>query len=510
MSHYRPTVLHADPDDGAAADVEDALNGTADRVKVVRARRYGEGVEHVEDGGIDCVIAELSFPDGSGMELLATLRAREPDLPFIIYTDVGDEATASAAIGAGVSDYVRKDDPDGGERLARGVERAIAGAANPDRYTETIRRLHDVIADREATFEEKVTSLLRLGKGLLDVETALYTRIKGDAQHVEVAVDDRGSLEKGDIVPAGTTICEHILDAERTVQLPDSTAVADHDEDGELEETGIGCYVGAPLLIEDRIDGALCLYDRRPREKPFREWDTMLVDLMAQWIGYELERHRADAEVARERDRLETFASMVSHDLRNPLNIASGHIALVQERYEDDSLHRAARALDRMNELIEDALSFARLGSAVVDRESVDLAAIAREAWSTVETADATLVIEDPGVVAADSSRVRTLLENLFRNAVEHGGPAVTVTVERTDHGFAVADDGPGIDEGQRERVFDLGYSTSEAGTGFGLGIVAQVAEAHGWEVGVNESVDGGARFEFDGVSHVLGTSTRA
>jgi signal transduction histidine kinase len=93
-------------------------------------------------------------------------------------------------------------------------------------------------------------------------------------------------------------------------------------------------------------------------------------------------------------------------------------------------------------------------------------------------------------------------LENLFRNSVDHGGVDVTITVGALDggDGFYVADDGEGIPEAEREKVFDTGYTTTSDGTGFGLNIVAEIAEAHGWAVEAVEAADGGARFEFTGV----------
>ena len=98
------------------------------------------------------------------------------------------------------------------------------------------------------------------------------------------------------------------------------------------------------------------------------------------------------------------------------------------------------------------------------------------------------------------SCRLGRLLENLFRNALEHGGTDVTVTVRLLEDGLAVEDDGPGVPESERERLFDAGYSTTERGTGFGLRIVRQIADEHGWDVTVGESATGGARFEVTGV----------
>jgi signal transduction histidine kinase len=103
--------------------------------------------------------------------------------------------------------------------------------------------------------------------------------------------------------------------------------------------------------------------------------------------------------------------------------------------------------------------------------------------------------------VLADESRLRQLFENLFRNAVEHGGPGVAVTVGPLEgRGFYVADDGPGIPADERDRVRETGYTTADGGTGFGLSIVESIADAHGWGMRLVESETGGARFEFTGV----------
>ncbi|MFC6725128.1 sensor histidine kinase [Halobium palmae] len=121
----------------------------------------------------------------------------------------------------------------------------------------------------------------------------------------------------------------------------------------------------------------------------------------------------------------------------------------------------------------------------------------ARNAWEMVRHEGATLDVSTRAVVDADEGRLRRLFENLFRNAVEHGGSSVTVTVTETPTGFAVEDDGPGFDSDRPERLFDPGVSGNEDGSGFGLYIVRTIAESHGWEVRPGPSPAGGARFEF-------------
>jgi signal transduction histidine kinase len=140
--------------------------------------------------------------------------------------------------------------------------------------------------------------------------------------------------------------------------------------------------------------------------------------------------------------------------------------------------------------------------------EEVDVATLADEAWKTTDSATATLRVDPDRLrIRADRSRLRQLFENLFRNSVEHGGDEVTITVGALPdgRGFYVADDGPGIPPDEREAVFDAGYTSSESGTGFGLSIVKQIAEAHGWTVSATDADDGGARFEVTGVEFVDG-----
>jgi PAS domain S-box-containing protein len=209
---------------------------------------------------------------------------------------------------------------------------------------------------------------------------------------------------------------------------------------------------------------------------------------------------RQKRELERQNERLEEFASLVSHDLRNPLNVATGHVALTKETGDLSHLEDVQTAHDRMLHLIDDMLSLARQGRTLDETGPVALEQSARDAWDTVETEQATLDVVDSGTLIADSGRLQRLFENLYRNSVEHAGADVAVTVGTREGGFFVDDDGPGIPESERETVFEAGHTNVENGTGFGLAIVKQIADAHGWTVDVRESESGGARFDFGDV----------
>ncbi len=215
------------------------------------------------------------------------------------------------------------------------------------------------------------------------------------------------------------------------------------------------------------------------------------------------ERRAYQRRIERENERLDEFASIVSHDLRNPLNVLSGYLGLARETGDPSHFERCERAVDDMERLIDDLLALAKQGKRVGDREDVSLGELVDRCWENVEHDGLTLRNAATRGVSADAGRLQQLLENLFRNAAEHGGS--TVTVGDLHDGFYVEDDGPGIPADERESVFKSGYTTSTSGTGFGLSIVESIAEAHGWTVSLAEARSGGARFEFTGVERTEG-----
>jgi signal transduction histidine kinase len=251
-----------------------------------------------------------------------------------------------------------------------------------------------------------------------------------------------------------------------------------------------------------------------------------------------------ERELDLQRRRLAEFASIVSHDLRSPLAVARGHLDMIREEFDGDGERFDAidRALDRAGAIIDDTLTFAE-DVEVDDQSPTDLESVVGRAWEVVENEAATLEVPRGRPIRADPNGLQRILENLLRNAVEHGstsprshahedavehgstgsrtppgdavdhadGP-VTVTVgwlesDESTTGFYVEDDGPGIPPAKRDSVFDPGVTTREDGTGLGLAIVRQVVLAHGWSIRATEGSRGGARFEVTGIDPVSGES---
>ena len=369
---------------------------------------------------------------------------------------------------------------------------------------ETLRSIYEIIADRDRSFREQVAALLELGRTELDTDFGSLSRIEGDDYILEIVAADDDLVESGDVVPLSATNCEVAAGEERTLVLGDIARDApDLTDRAGYTDWGFSCYVGAPVFVDGEVYGTFCFYDTDPRDGQFSEWEVTLVDLMSRWVSYGLQNKRARDRIDRENERLDRVTSVISHDLRNPLSVAEGYVQLARETGDVSYLDRAGSALDRMHTLIEDLLELARSDSTEPDTEVVDLRDVVERSWDVVPTETATLTVETDRRIRADPTMLGQLIENLVHNATVYGGEGVTVTVTDLPEGFAVADDGPGIPVADRERVFEVGYTTGDDGTGFGLAIVQEVADAHGWDVTLTDAEHGGARYEVTGVEVV-------
>ena len=365
----------------------------------------------------------------------------------------------------------------------------------------TLRAVYEIIADRDRSFREQVASLLELGREELDTDYGSLSRIEGDDYVFEIVDADDDSIRPGDVVPLSATNCEVAAGEERTLVLGDIARDAPELTDrAGYTDWGISCYVGAPVFVDNEIYGTFCFYDTDPRADQFSEWEVTLVDLMSRWVSYGLQAKRARERISRENERLDRFASVVSHDLRNPLSVTAGYIQLAQQTEDTAHLDAAESALNRMHALIDDLLELARSDKTDPDTEVVDLCRAVERAWEVVPTDAATLEVATDRRIRADPTMLGQLIENLVRNATVYGGEGVTITVADLPDGFVIADDGPGVPESEREKVFEVGYTTGEDGTGFGLPIVQEVADAHGWDVTLTDGECGGARYEITGV----------
>jgi len=368
----------------------------------------------------------------------------------------------------------------------------------------TLQQIYEITADTDLGFEEQVSRLLEIGCEQLGTSYGTLSRIEGQEYVFEIVEAPAGTIEAGETVPLSVTNCERVATEEEALVLGnierDAPELAERAGNQDL---GIACYVGAPIVVEEEVYGTFCFYHERARDEPFENWQITLVDLLSQWVSYELTHQRIHRQLRDQNEQLEQFASIVSHDLRNPLNVMDGSLTIAAESGDPAAFERCRNAIERMETLIDDLLTLAKAGDRITTLETVPLAELAAKSWETVEAQGVTLAIETGHSIRADPGRLDQLLSNLFRNAVDHAGEDLTITLGSLPDGFYVADDGAGIPPDERYRVLDAGYSSSETGTGFGLNIVAEIADAHDWDLEITAGEAGGARFEFSGVECV-------
>ncbi|GAA0509165.1 His Kinase A (phospho-acceptor) domain-containing protein [Halorubrum aquaticum] len=466
-------VLHVDDDPAFAEMVATFLERESDAFAVETATDAAEGRARICEGGIDCVVSDYDMPGRNGIEFLRAVRAERSDLPFVLFTGKGSEEIASEAITAGVTDYLQK-------------------GSGTDQYSLLANRIRNAV-DQVRAERERERMRERMELALAETDSIIYE------------ID----LESGAISRHGAVESFYPVDTDRIPTRDDFTEHVVHPDDRDRFEAFFE-RIGTAENGLDTID-----YRTNPetgtvrwlRGHAYHDGDDRIIGLV-QDVTDRKERQRA---IERHNERLEEFTSVVSHDLRNPLNVARGRLELAREGEDPEHFEAVERAHDRMEALIIDLLTLAREGETSAALTDVALDDLIEACWENVETAAATLALEPDGRtevrLRADERRLRRLLENLVRNSVEHGGEAVTVRVGGLPDGdgFYVEDDGPGIPPDRREDAFSAGYSTNPDGTGFGLSIVQGIVETHGWEIRVVEGDGGGARFEVTGVELVAG-----
>ncbi|ERG97642.1 MAG: signal transduction histidine kinase [Haloquadratum sp. J07HQX50] len=365
------------------------------------------------------------------------------------------------------------------------------------------KELYEVMAT-DLSFDEKAERALDLGKEYLNADNGHIAKIDQQAEYWKATSSTDppdGEFPTGLRINLSTTYCR------LTVERGDSIALHDVPNQGletdpAFEAHGIHCYHGTPLRVDQDIYGTVCFVADAPRDHPFTDDETLFAELISHALEHELQRNQLLDRV----DRLDQFASVVSHDLRNPLNVAQGRLSIASEETNNEHIEIAMDATERMEGIIADVLSMTRQGQNIEETERVHLSSTAEACWQSVETDDAELLIEVDMLFQADPSRLRQLLENLFRNAVEHSGEDVLIRVGALSEkeGFYVEDNGPGVSDSEQENVFEAGFSTDDDGIGLGLSIVDAVVSAHGWMIQLTEPVTGGARFEISNVVTVL------
>ena len=537
-------LLYVDPDPAYRRKIPSAFEPEW----VVTTAESANKATAAMDGSFDCVVAVDELPDMGGLEFFDSVESSTDETPFVLFAAEEDIDLLRQAFRAGVSDVIYKhrspgvtadvevseatattdgivglqhclDTLDIGSTDLNGitldVSRSLMGAAadEVDMKTEwalkslaeeidanqcliyevndemeTLEQTHGWTDDEVADSE---THRQLFGVGSETVPTDQFPGFGTQLQQFEPACVDITAADETE--PTGGT-------ATTTASNGNSgaTTVAPSEATPELPADGDkGTLLALPVVIEWQLSGTIVITVDQPRE--WGEEARQRLQAVGELVGHMERRRRQRQELERQNEQLEQFASVISHDLQNPLNVISGYLELAMETGNLDRLDPAADAAKRMEEMLSDLLTLAREGRAVGETEDVDLKSIVEEAWENVETYDGSLDLVglDDLAVDADRSRLQEAFENLFKNAIVHAGKDVNMRIEADGGTVYVADDGPGIPENKRDVVFEYGHTGGD-GTGLGLAIVRSIIEGHDWEISAAESEAGGARFDID------------
>lgn len=434
--------------------------------EVVAESSVEDALDRIAGNGIDAIVCDYDMPQMNGLEFLEAVRDEYDALPFILFTGKGSEEIASEAISKGVTDYLQK--KTGTSQYSILANRIINAVEQYD-ATRTLRRSQEKFS-KLVTSSSDVIAIVD-ENGQFDYISPACERTLGYTQDELIGKSAFQFMPPDDRQQAMESFFEAIENPDIEPIIEFRFEQPDGDGWAFLEARGTN------LFDDDFINGFVV-------------------------SARDIANHkRREQELTQQNEQLRNIRKVITHDLRNPLSVADNALILYRDTGDVEYLDKIERATNRIGRLIEQVTSLANDDTKITETTTVSLKSVARDAWEMVETGDAELHVYDTSEFEADRDRFQQLLENLFNNAVSHNDTPVTLSITTANERIIIEDDGVGIPEEDRERIFESGYSTEAEHTGFGLSIVKQIALGHGWDIEVTDGETGGARFELSGVT---------
>jgi len=452
----------------------------------------------LQSRGYDLILADYRIPAWSGVEAFHLLKQSGKDVPFILVTGTLGEEAAVDLIKEGVADCILKD------RLARlplAVRRALKEKSTRDEREQAVQAL------RES--EERVRLLLD------STAEAIYgVNIQGNCTFCNAAsLRLLGYDRPDDLLGRQMHLLTHHTRANGTphpitechIYLGFSEGRGSHADDEVLwRKDGSSfpaeCWSYPMLLNGEPIGSVVTFLDVTERKAAA----THLLQKVE-------ELNRSNVE-------LEQFAYIASHDLQEPLRMVASYTQLLARRYRgqldadaDEFISFAVDGANRMQRLIQDLLTYSRVGTKGTDLLDTSSEEALQQALinlrGAIEESGAQVTHDPLPDVMADEMQLTQLFQNLVGNAIKYQSPGVPrVHISAVLNGekkweFSVKDNGLGIDPQYFERIFGMFQRLHKrgefAGTGIGLAICKKIVERHGGNISVESQPGNGSTFRF-------------
>jgi signal transduction histidine kinase len=356
------------------------------------------------------------------------------------------------------------------------------------------------------TGDSDLQEIVDLAAELCDAEWSAIAILTGDDYHLLVT----HGIEPL-VCPRSDSLCQHMMEIHHTVAVEDARADARYAESpyvtGQLLD--LRFYASAPIYAPDGVMvGRLIVCDPAPyRITPLQERAlTRLAESVTAVLELRLRRERDNQ---RDEEEMSRIAAEIGHDMQVPLASIVGNVELLHEELRDHEdpavslmLARTERAAHRLLRMVEGILHFNEIGvgrsAGSVDLETVT-GQVLTDLGPQLEDASAKVTVEPLPTVTGNADELYSLMQNLLSNAVKFARPRVPLEVhvraEELGDGWRVlvTDNGVGVPEPQRERVFAMFSRVNNRveGHGIGLATVRRIVRAHGGRVGIDEAPGG-------------------
>jgi PAS domain S-box-containing protein len=448
-------VLLVDDSEFFRTVVSDKLDAEDD----IRVRTVDGGpaaLEAVADGGVACVVSDFEMPEMTGLELFDRIDA-EYDLPFVLLTGQGDERIASRAIGAGVDDYLSKDEiAEGGqlELLANRIKNVVAQRRAQQKYERLVNNTPDEILE-------------------VGLDGTVVAANEAAARSFGTTQSDLVGQYLADVLPKATA-------AER------------------LEHGRKALTAGSAMTFQDGY-GVRSFHNIAV---PVGDGDGETFQLITRDIT---QQKRREQELENRTEELAVINRLVRHDINNDIQLLTAWADGLDTHVEGGGEEYVTRIHETCNHIVELTEIAKDFVDSISGGDDVEVGTVALSPILDAEiekirrtASDVTVSVEDelPTVPVRANELLSSVFGNLLSNAVRHNDaddPRVWIGVETTDTRVRVrvADNGPGVPDDRKEDIFGKGERGPDSpGTGLGLYLVYTLVDQYDGRVWVEDRTE--------------------